>query len=146
MSPQGGGQGGGDGGAGTGRPAPPQAAPSPAPSPAPQAGAAPAPQAAPPPPAQAAARPRMVRMELASRLIREIAYDPVSRILVVEHRLKGRRRYFDVPPAVVINLVSAPSPGWYYTQHIRDAFRREPAEAPRSAFSFPWFRPRGHRH
>jgi hypothetical protein len=88
----------------------------------------------------------MVRMELASRLIREIAYDPVSRILVVEHRLKGRRRYFDVPPAVVINLVSAPSPGWYYTQHIRDAFRREPAEAPRRTFSFPWFRPRGHRH
>ncbi len=88
----------------------------------------------------------MVRLELASRLIREIAYDPVSRILVVEHRLKGRRRYFDVPPAVVINLVSAPSPGWYYTQHIRDAFRREPAEAPRRTFSFPWFRPRGHRH
>ncbi len=141
MSPQRGGQGGGDGGAGTGRPAPPQAAPAPTPSPPPT----PAPQA-PPPPAQAAARPRMVRLELASRLIREIAYDPVSRILVVEHRLKGRRRYFDVPPAVVINLVSAPSPGWYYTQHIRDAFRREPAEAPGRTFSFPWFRPRGHRH
>jgi hypothetical protein len=83
-------------------------------------------------------------IELASHLIREITYDPATQILEVEHRLKGRRRYFDVPPAVVLNLITAPSPGWYYTQHIRDAFPRD--DGAHWHFSFSWRRSRGHHH
>lgn len=82
-------------------------------------------------------------MELSSRLIKEVTYDPATQILEVELRLKGHRRYFNVPPAVVVNLITAPSPGWYYTQHIRDAFPREDDEPPRR-FIFRWLRLRHH--
>ncbi|XAZ21567.1 KTSC domain-containing protein [Sinorhizobium sp. B11] len=95
-------------------------------------------------PAQSSDEPPVaVTVKLASHLISEITYDPVTRILEIEHRLKGHRRYFDVPQGVVINLVTAPSPGWYYTQHIRDAFRREDAHR---HFSFHWLRSRDHHH
>lgn len=94
--------------------------------------------------ANAATHPRVAKIELASHLIREITYDPATQILEVEHRLKGRRRYFDVPPAVVLNLITAPSPGWYYTQHIRDAFPRD--DGAHWHFSFSWRRSRSHHH
>ncbi|MBB3590721.1 hypothetical protein FHX08_001065 [Rhizobium sp. BK529] len=81
-------------------------------------------------------------MEISSRLIKEIIYNPRTRILDVELRLKGRRRYFNVPPGIVKNLVTAPSPGWYYTQHIHSVFPRTDV-VPRSRFAFPWLRPRG---
>jgi len=90
-------------------------------------------------------RPRVATLELGSRLIKEITYDPATQILEVEHRLKRRRRYFNVPPAVVLNLITAPSPGWYYTQHIRDAFPRDDDEAHRH-FSFPRLFFRWHHH
>ncbi|MBW9055653.1 KTSC domain-containing protein [Rhizobium mesosinicum] len=83
-------------------------------------------------------------MELSSRLIKEVAYDPATHVLEVELRLRGHRRYLDVPPGVVVNLITAPSPGWYYTQHIRDAFPRDDGPHPRIAF--PWPRARSHRH
>jgi len=82
-------------------------------------------------------------MELSSRLIKEVAYDPATHVLEVELRLRGHRRYLDVPPGVVVNLITAPSPGWYYTQHIRDAFRRDDAHR---HFSFHWLRSRDHHH
>ncbi|MEK1902447.1 MAG: KTSC domain-containing protein [Rhizobium sp.] len=93
----------------------------------------------------AGTRPRVATLELASHLIREITYDPATKVLEVEHRLKGRRRYFDVPPAVVLNLITAPSPGWYYTQHIRDAFPRDDDGSHRH-FSFPRLFSRSHHH
>lgn len=83
-------------------------------------------------------------MEVSSRLIREITYDPETRILEVEVRMKGRRRYFNVPPGIAENLMTAPSPGWYYTQHIHNAFPRSVDEEKRPRFSFPWLRSRGH--
>ncbi|MBB3656615.1 hypothetical protein FHX15_001843 [Rhizobium sp. BK650] len=76
-------------------------------------------------------------MELSSRLIKEVIYNPRTRILEVELRLNRRRRYYNVPPGVVKNLVTAPSPGWYYTQHIHSVFPRTEDE-PRRRFSFPW--------
>jgi hypothetical protein len=84
-------------------------------------------------------------MELSSRLIKEVVYDAATHVLEIELRQKGHRRYFDVPPAVVVNLITAPSPGWYYTQHIRDAFPRADGELhPR--FAFPWPRSGSHHH
>ncbi|QWW70025.1 KTSC domain-containing protein [Rhizobium sp. WYJ-E13] len=82
-------------------------------------------------------------MEISSRLIQEITYDAATQTLDVKLRLKGRRRYFNVPPAVVKNLLTAPSPGWYYTQHIHHAFARTDDEPP-PRFSF--FRLRLRRH
>jgi len=82
-------------------------------------------------------------MELSSRLIKEITYDAATQTLDVRLRLKGRRRYFNVPPAVVKNLLTAPSPGWYYTQHIHHAFARTDDEPP-PRFPFFWRRFRRH--
>lgn len=88
-------------------------------------------------------------MELSSRLIKSITYDARTQTLDVELHRKGRRRYFNVPPATVKNLVTAPSPGWYYTQHIHTAFRRDVSPGNdghgRKRFWFSWLRFRGHR-
>jgi hypothetical protein len=82
-------------------------------------------------------------MEVSSRLIKEITYDPATQILEVELRLKGRRRFLNVPSSVFNNLITAASPGWYYTQHIRDAFPRADDKS-RKRFSFPWLSIRRH--
>lgn len=63
-------------------------------------------------------------MELSSKLVKSVAYDPSTGILDIEIRLKGYRRYFNVPPVIYQNLITATSPGWYYTRHIRDEFPR----------------------
>ena len=63
-------------------------------------------------------------MELSSKLVKSAAYDPATGILDIEIRLKGHRRYFNVPPVIYQNLITAASPGWYYTRHIRDVFPR----------------------
>jgi KTSC domain len=63
-------------------------------------------------------------MELTSKLVKSVAYDPSTGVLDIEIRLNGSRRYFNVPPVVYENLVTATSPGWYYTRHIRDVFPR----------------------
>jgi KTSC domain len=77
-------------------------------------------------------------MDLTSKLIKAIYYDPKTRVLIVDLRLKGRRHYRDVPASVVKNLISAESPGWYYTQNVRDCFPR--AEEKRWRLSFAWLR------
>ncbi|EJJ26553.1 KTSC domain-containing protein [Rhizobium sp. CF142] len=63
-------------------------------------------------------------MELSSKLVKSVAYDPSTGVLDIEIRLKGHRRYFNVPLVVYENLITATSPGWYYTRHIRDAYPR----------------------
>ncbi|MBB3392716.1 hypothetical protein FHT82_005505 [Rhizobium sp. BK275] len=63
-------------------------------------------------------------MELSSKLVKSVAYDPSTGVLDIEIRLKGNRRYFNVPPVIYENLITAASPGWYYTRHIRDVFPR----------------------
>ncbi len=63
-------------------------------------------------------------MELTSKLVKSVAYDPSTGVLDIEIRLKGYRRYFNVPPVIYQNLITAASPGWYYTRHIRDVFPR----------------------
>jgi hypothetical protein len=75
-------------------------------------------------------------MELSSKLVKSVVYDPSTGVLDIEIRLKGHRRYFNVPPVVYENLITATSPGWYYTRHIRDAFPRsaEGAEGRLGAF------------
>ncbi|QWW70113.1 KTSC domain-containing protein [Rhizobium sp. WYJ-E13] len=72
-------------------------------------------------------------MELSSKLVKSVAYDPSTGVLDIEIRLKGNRRYFNVPPVVYENLITATSPGWYYTRHIRDAFPRSVEGAQGSA-------------
>lgn len=63
-------------------------------------------------------------MELSSKLVKSVAYDPATGVLDIEIRVKGHRRYFNVPPVIYENLITATSPGWYYTRHIRDVFPR----------------------
>ena len=69
-------------------------------------------------------------MELTSKLVKSVAYDPSTGVLDIEIRLKGTRRYFNVPPVVYENLITAASPGWYYTRHIRDVFSRSEKGGP----------------
>jgi lysyl-tRNA synthetase class 2 len=64
------------------------------------------------------------RQPLASSLIRTVGYDPAARILEME-LFDGDRtvQFFDVPESTYAELVSAHSPGTYYTDSIHDVFR-----------------------
>lgn len=83
-------------------------------------------------------------MDVSSRLIKSVTYDAQTQTLDVELHRKGHRRYFNVPPATVKNLVTAQSPGWYYTQHIHTVFPRDMIAGNdgqrRKRFSFSWLR------
>lgn len=55
---------------------------------------------------------------LNSRLIESASWNAVTGLLSVRLR-DGRERSFSAPRSMYENLVTAESPGWYYTRHIR---------------------------
>ena len=65
----------------------------------------------------------MDRQPVESRLIRSVGFDPSSSILEVELLELGRvYRYFDVPYSVAEELMSSPSKGAYFNEHVRDMY------------------------
>jgi hypothetical protein len=54
---------------------------------------------------------------LKSKLIASASYDDDKRMLSVTFH-DGRQRTIAVPRAMYENLITAQSPGWYYTRHI----------------------------
>jgi hypothetical protein len=59
----------------------------------------------------------METIVLNSRLIASASYDEDNRILRVEFH-DGRIRTVTAPRVMYENLITAGSPGWYYTRHI----------------------------
>lgn len=59
---------------------------------------------------------------LNSKLVKSASYAPETMTLTLELHSLGRRIYTDVPPSVFRALETAPSPGWYYTRHIKGCF------------------------
>ena len=71
----------------------------------------------------------MDRQPVESRLIRSVGYDPTDSVLEVELLDGGRvYRYFDVPYSVAEELMSAPSLGAYFNEHVRDMYAFEESE------------------
>ena len=54
-----------------------------------------------------------------SRLIKSVRYDEQAQHLEVELRSGKLRQFNHIPKFVYDNLITAESPGWYYTYHIR---------------------------
>jgi hypothetical protein len=58
-----------------------------------------------------------------SEAMREIDYDPGSRVLRIRFADGGWWRYFEVPASVHEGLIAAASHGRYFHEHIRGRFR-----------------------
>lgn len=61
----------------------------------------------------------MQNQPIQSRLIKSVSYDAQTLVLEVELSSGKRRRFSNVSKNVYENLLTAESPGWYYTNHIR---------------------------
>lgn len=59
-----------------------------------------------------------------STMLRAISYDEKARELRVRFTGGGIYRYYQVPAAIVENLLDPPngSPGRYFNDHVRDAY------------------------
>lgn len=62
-------------------------------------------------------------IHLRSSAIRELVYDPGSRVLGLRFADGDWYAYADVPAAAVEALLAAPSIGRHFAEHIRDRFR-----------------------
>ena len=63
---------------------------------------------------------RMEREHVESQALLSVGYDPDRRILEVEFEGGAVYRYFDVPAHLHAALMSAPSQGQYFAEHVRD--------------------------
>ena len=61
-------------------------------------------------------------VQVDSTAIDEVAYDAAARRLTIRFVHGGRYTYLDVPPRVVHGLLTAPSHGRYFHDHIRDRY------------------------
>lgn len=57
-----------------------------------------------------------------SEAIREIDYDPKAHALRVRFTDGDWYRYFEVPPQIAGDFISAPSHGRFFQAHIRDRY------------------------
>jgi hypothetical protein len=64
----------------------------------------------------------MNRQLVNSSSIRSVGYDAVLRLLEIEFHSGNIYQYYSVPESCYSELMSAPSKGTYFTQHIRDVF------------------------
>jgi len=64
----------------------------------------------------------MDRMPVESSTLKSIGYDPETSTLEVEFRRGAIYQYFDVPPDVYAQLMSASSHGQFFVHHIRNHF------------------------
>jgi hypothetical protein len=63
----------------------------------------------------------MDRMQIESRIIRSIGYEPNSATLEIEFEHGGIYRYFDVPALVYEQLMASPSKGAAFHEFVREA-------------------------
>lgn len=62
----------------------------------------------------------MRREPVDSEALTSVGYDPDRRMLEVEFEGGAVYRYYDVPPELHAGLMSAPSRGQYFAEHIRN--------------------------
>lgn len=65
----------------------------------------------------------MTRIELKSKMIDAVEYDPVSQRLTAYFANGQLRKLEGVPEGVVVGLATAASPGDYYMSEIRGKYR-----------------------
>jgi hypothetical protein len=66
----------------------------------------------------------MQELQVRSRIISSVYFDPNDGRLRIVFRNGEERIFGKVPERSALELVSAPSPGNYYIDHIRTRFRR----------------------
>jgi len=64
----------------------------------------------------------MERMPVQSSNLASVGYDPSTQILEIEFLQGGIYQYYGVPNWIYSGLMSAPSKGSYFAQHIRNAY------------------------
>ncbi len=67
----------------------------------------------------------MNRTAVRSRDIAIVGYDPETSTLEITFRIGGVYRYFEVPVEAYQALMSSPSQGKYFDQHIKYSYRYE---------------------
>ena len=65
----------------------------------------------------------MKRTPVSSRMLRSVGYDRRTSTLELEFTSGKLYQYFDVPEAVHVELMNAPSLGGYFNGRIRGAYR-----------------------
>lgn len=63
----------------------------------------------------------MERIVVVSSNVAEVGYDSATEILEVAFVSGGVYQYFDVPDAVYVGLISAPSVGRYFDAYVKKA-------------------------
>ncbi len=71
----------------------------------------------------------MRRHRVQSSVIASVAYDDATRVLEVKFRSGRLYSYFEVPPHVVAELLTADSAGRYFNEQIRPNYRMARAGA-----------------
>jgi hypothetical protein len=64
----------------------------------------------------------MIRVQVASSMMKSAGYDTTNRVLEIEFATGAVYRYFDVPADVYQDLIDAPSQGRLFHRRIRGAF------------------------
>ena len=67
----------------------------------------------------------MKRERVVSESLASAGYNPETRVLEAEFTSGTVYRYWNVPPREYENLMTAPSKGRYFNQHIRDRYEYE---------------------
>lgn len=71
----------------------------------------------------------IIRQKVQSSDIAGVGYAAASQTLEIEFHATGVYRYFSVPPAVFASLLTTPSPGKFFLQHIKGKFAWEKVRA-----------------
>jgi hypothetical protein len=69
--------------------------------------------------------PNLPRQKVTSSDIASVGYDTGTQTLEIEFHATGLYRYFSVPKSVFDDLLTTPSPGKYFLQHIKGKFAWE---------------------
>lgn len=67
----------------------------------------------------------MERVVVESSLLHSVGYDEQTAVLELQHQNGRIYRYFGVDRDVYLELLEAPSPGRYFNDFIKDAYRYE---------------------
>jgi hypothetical protein len=71
--------------------------------------------------------PDLPRQKVTSSDIASVGFDEATGTLEIEFHATGLYRYFSVPKSVFDDLLTTPSPGKYFLQHIKGKFAWEKA-------------------
>lgn len=65
----------------------------------------------------------MQRVQVSSSHLASVGYDPTSQTLEIAFHSGSVYQFFVVPELLFSRLMSAPSPGTFFHEHIKDRFR-----------------------